>query len=91
MTDVIAVVLIFGGFFSFLLAISPVGRAVADRIRDGGAGGADQLAHRLDDLVEEIEAVRGEVTELAERLDFAERVLTRGREQSELRSGDADG
>lgn len=84
MSDIIAIVMIFGGFFTFLLAISPVGRAVADRIRGGGPGGSDAMAHRLDDLIDEVEAVRGEVMELVERIDFAERLLARTQRPQEL-------
>lgn len=87
MSDIVAIVLVFGGFFSFLLAISPVGRAVADRIREGGAGGSGALAHRLDDLIDEIEVVRGEVMELGERLEFVERMLKRADDQQRLPKG----
>jgi len=42
--DILAIVFIFGGGSAFLLAISPIGRAIADRIRGGGGrldGGED--------------------------------------------------
>ena len=90
MSDIVAIVMVFGGFFTFLLAISPVGRAVADRIRGGGLGGSHELAHRLDDLIEELEAVRHEVMELGERVDFAERMLGRSNDPQELPKSGAD-
>jgi hypothetical protein len=80
--DLISIVLVFGGFFSFLLAISPVGKAVAERIRRGGPDGPDALARRVDNLIDEIEAVRSEVMELGERIDFVERLLPRGSDAS---------
>jgi hypothetical protein len=90
LSDIVAIVMVFGGFFTFLLAISPVGRAVADRIRGGGLGGSNELAHRLDDLIEEIETVRHEVMELGERVDFAERMLARSNDPRELHKSGAD-
>lgn len=88
MSDIVAIVMVFGGFFSFLLAISPVGRAVADRIRGGGSAGSTEIAHRLDDLIEEVEGVRHEVMELGERVDFTERMLARANDQRELPKGE---
>lgn len=86
---VLAITLIFGGGTLFLLAISPIGRAFAERIRTKG-GAADggelraELAEHKDALAQELEAVRREVAELAERLDFAERLLAQKREGERL-------
>ena len=86
---VLAITLIFGGGALFLLAISPIGRAFAERIRNKG-GAADggelraELAEHKDALAQELEAVRREVAELAERLDFAERLLAQKREGERL-------
>lgn len=76
MEEILAVVLIFGGATACLLTISPVGRAIADRIRHGAAPplGFDP------NLAEEVERLRQEVTELQERVDFAERLLTKSNE-----------
>ena len=62
---------------------SHIGRAIADRIR-GGAAGDPELAAEVDSLRRELEAVRGELTEVHERLDFAERLLARPPEPSRL-------
>ncbi|MGH7673319.1 MAG: hypothetical protein ACREMC_10500 [Gemmatimonadales bacterium] len=75
MEGVLAIIFIFGGGSLFLLAISPVGRAIAERIRHGPvppprAGAGDQ-----DELLESVEQLRREVAELAERVDFTERLL----------------
>lgn len=71
---VLAITFIFGGGTLFLLAISPVGKALADRIRHGtqpiGAGGTEP------EVLTELEQLRGDVTDLQERLDFAERMLS---------------
>ena len=64
-----------GGFFAWMIAISPLGKAFAERLRHApGAGGTgeDQA-----ELVESVEQLRREVAELAERVDFTERMLPR--------------
>jgi hypothetical protein len=70
MEGLFAITFIFGGGTLFLLAISPVGKALAERIR-----GRAEPAHDPD-LLAEVEALRGEVAELHERVDFAERILS---------------
>jgi hypothetical protein len=81
------IVLCFGGGSVFLLAISPIGRAIADRIRRTGSapeGEVRQLQERQEAVFEELEGVRREIADLHERLDFTERLVTRGREAREL-------
>src|SRR6266513_1695494 len=85
MEDILALILIFGGGACIAMAFSPIGRAVADRIRgkSASAGGGDvrtQLAEQREALDQELEAVRREVAELAERVDFTERLLAKGRD-----------
>ena len=89
MQDILVIVFLFGGGSLFLLAISPIGRAIAERIRGKGQQ-ADvgevrtELAEHKEALDQELEAVRREVAELAERLDFAERLLAKQREGDRL-------
>ncbi len=81
MEGVLAIFFIFGGGTAFLLAISPVGKAIADRIRGRGAADIDgEVYQELDDL-------RAEVAELHERMDFAERLLADKRERDQLTEG----
>lgn len=70
MEDVLAIILIFGGGAATLIAYSPVGKAIADRIRRKG------LVIQDPEVIEDINQLRGEVAELHERLDFAERLLS---------------
>ncbi|PYP44258.1 MAG: hypothetical protein DMD42_08335 [Gemmatimonadetes bacterium] len=89
MEDILALILIFGGGACIAMAFSPIGRALADRIRGRSAtpGSGDvgtQLAEHKEALDQELETVRREVAELAERLDFAERLLARQREGERL-------
>ena len=64
-----------GGFFAWMIALSPVGKAIAERLlhgpRPGGGGGGPENA----ELVDSVEELRREVAELAERVDFTERLL----------------
>lgn len=80
---ILAITFIFGGGSVYLMAISPIGKAIADRIRGRGVV-SDQRVRTLqenqDALLDDMETVRTELADLYERLDFAERLLTRGRE-----------
>jgi hypothetical protein len=85
MEGILAIIFIFGGGSMFLLAVSPVGRAFADRIRGGAAALPDEAVRRLEaanqEVLEELDSVRREVVELHERLDFTERVLAQKRNE----------
>ena len=83
---VLAIVLIFGGGTAFLISYSPVGRAIADRIRGRGQ---HELPGTDPAIIEELEHLRRDVGELQERVDFAERLLQRPREVN-LPAGGAD-
>jgi hypothetical protein len=86
---ILAIVLIFGGGTLWLLSLSPVGRAVAERIRGSAAGGlAGEVRGELEavraELLGEVQQLRSEVSELSERVDFAERLLAKGRDAERL-------
>ena len=83
MEGVLAITFIFGGGTLFLLSVSPVGRALAERIR-----GHAQPAHDPE-LLAEVDALRSEVAELHERVDFAERLLAQRQEPGKVGAGDA--
>jgi len=88
MEDVLAVVFIFGGGSLFLLAISPIGKAVAERIR-GGAPNAPGAVHEAleglrEEMLTELQQLRKDVNELGERVDFTERMLAQRREAERL-------
>ena len=88
MVDIILGGLLFGGGTLFLLAISPVGRALAFRIRQGGPEGPDASLRKMQAthlaLLDEMDVVRRELAEVQERLDFAERMLLKGRDYGQL-------
>ncbi|HEU5218152.1 MAG TPA: hypothetical protein VFU23_05800 [Gemmatimonadales bacterium] len=66
-------------FFFGLIALSRtvIGRALARRI--GGEEGPAALEHEVRELRLEVDALRGELMETQERLDFTERQLASGR------------
>lgn len=87
MEDILAIVFLFGGGTLAAVAFSPIGRALADRIR-GKVANADDISS---DLVEhkeqtavELERMRQDLSELAERLDFAERMLSKQKDAERL-------
>jgi hypothetical protein len=79
---ILAITLIFGGGTLFLLSISPVGKALADRLRSRGESPPDP------ELLAEVDALRQEVAELHERVDFTERILLESHDRKELGKGE---
>ncbi len=63
--------LLFGAGLYVVLYRSPLGRALVQRVRDGSVTTAEVAI-----LAEELQHVRGELAEVHERLDCAERALT---------------
>jgi hypothetical protein len=82
MEGVLAITFIFGGGTLFLLSVSPVGKALAERIRNQGVRVAQDP-----ELLADVDALRAEVAELHERVDFAERLLAQRQESGKLGAG----
>jgi len=78
MEDILAMLLIFGGGTAVAISFSPVGRAIADRIRRRAP-----LAEQDPAVYDELERMRAEMIELHERLDFTERLLAKGAEKAD--------
>jgi hypothetical protein len=81
MEDILAIIFIFGGGTAIVLAFSPVGRALADRIRHRDAVATPDPA-----MQDELLRLRDELSELQERMDFTERVLAQRNEPTRLPS-----
>ncbi len=81
MEGILAITLIFGGGTAFLLSISPIGRAVAERIRSRGVPMQDP------EILAEVDALRRDVSELQERVDFTERLLAQQQERAQVAKG----
>lgn len=75
------VVLVVGGLVLRWLFRTPVGEAIADRIRGRHAAGRQTLTdHAHGELEGRVSLLQDQVGELAERLDFTERMLAERRE-----------
>lgn len=82
MEGILAVTFIFGGGTAFLLAISPIGKAIAERIRSHGA-----VPMHDPELLAEVDSLRRDVSELQERVDFAERLLSQAQDRPQVAKG----
>jgi hypothetical protein len=80
-------VVLFGGFFSWMIART-VSKAYTAKLQGAQAGTTGEA--RQEELAAALEEVRREVAELAERVDFTERLLAKGREgeAGKLRPGE---
>lgn len=78
-TQIAVLFFVFGGGFWVL---APLARAVSKRIERSSAPSGDP--HALEELREELRQVRQEFAELAERVDFTERVLAKQTETQRL-------
>lgn len=65
-----------GGFFTWMISLSPLGKALAERLRHGPVPPAPDPQER-EEVLAAVEDLRREVAELAERVDFTERLLAR--------------
>ncbi len=63
------------GLFTVLLGLTPLGKAVGDRIRHGPVAPGGGAAER--EVLAAVEELRREVAELAERVDFTERLVAK--------------
>lgn len=75
--DILAITLFFGTSLIIGLSFSAIGRAIADRIR-GKVEGTDPQ------VLEELDRLRLEMSEMQERLDFAERMISQQQPQQRL-------
>lgn len=80
---VLAIIFLFGGGALVAISFSPIGKAVADRLRHGKA---PLPAPEVDPAIfEELDHMRAEISEMQERLDFAERLLAKPGAADEVR------
>lgn len=94
MEDILAITFIFGGGAIFLVSISPIGRAIADRIRSAkgvDAGEASELREGQAVLFDEVERLRNELSDMREQLDFTERIIAQQRATDALPKGTSEG
>jgi len=84
-TGMFAILMVFGTGMVGIVAFSPIGRAISNAIqKKSGVGMTQDTREALDDLADRFEALQQQVAELAERQDFAERMLAKAREKGML-------
>ena len=90
MEDILAIVMVFGTGMVAIVAFSPIGRAIANAInRKSGASASPELRDTMDELADRVEALQHQVGELAERQDFAERLLAKAKDKGLPAAGGA--
>ena len=82
MEDILAIIMVFGTGMVGIVAFSPIGKAIAERLRGKHA---DALpSEEIDELRGQLQGVQEQLSELAERQDFTERMLAQQREKTAL-------
>ena len=87
MEDVIAVAGFFATVIVAFVVFGPFGRAMAARVRGSLPNPGADVLDQVDSLEHRIEALQQQVSELAERQDFTERLVAKTREKPALGSG----
>ena len=88
MEDIVAVAGFFTTVIVAFIAFGPIGRAIAANItRRGVPNPGAEVLDQVDTLENRIEALQQQVSELAERQDFTERLVAKTRDKPALGSG----
>jgi len=87
MEDILAIIMVFGTGMVGIVAFSPIGRAIAERLRH--KDGAMLPSEELDDMRAHLQSLQEQLSELAERQDFSERLLAQAKEKGTLGTGQA--
>lgn len=85
MEDIVAIIMVFGTGMLGVIAFSPIGKAIAERLR--GHKAELPATEELDDLRDHLQSLQQQVGELAERQDFTERMLAQAREKGLIEPG----
>lgn len=85
MEEIVAIVMVFGTGMLGVIAFSPIGKAIAERLR--GHKAELPATEELDDLRDHLQSLQQQVGELAERQDFTERMLAQARDKGALGPG----
>jgi hypothetical protein len=83
-TTIVALTALIAGGFIFGSLVFHLGRAWADRIRGTGRPASEEVKALGQELGSELQAIRAEMAELSERMDFTERLLAKERELPRL-------
>lgn len=85
MEDILAIIFIFGGGIVVAMSFSPIGRAIAERMR--GKHAQEIPSEELEDIRAHLQSMQEQMSELAERQDFAERVIAQVKEKGAIGGG----
>ncbi len=85
MEGILAIIFIFGVPGVIALSFTPIGKALTERIRHGVQ---PRLVESEPAMYDELDALRREVGELAERVDFTERLLAKQNEPRLVEGGE---
>lgn len=85
MEDILAIIFIFGGGIVIAVAFSPIGKAIADRLR----GPVQQTlpSEEIDEVRSQLQGIQEQISELAERQDFTERMLAKAKDKTAIGPG----
>jgi hypothetical protein len=83
--DILAIIFIFGGGIVIAVSFSPIGKAIADRLR--GHSAQPMPTEEIDDVRAQLQSVQEQISELAERQDFTERLLAKAKEKTAIGPG----
>ena len=86
MEDIVAIIMVFGTAMVGMVAFSHIGKAIAERLRRH-PGELAPPSEELDEMRDRLAALQQQVSELAERQDFAERLMAQTRERGALGPG----
>jgi S-adenosylhomocysteine hydrolase len=80
--DILAIIFIFGGGIVIAVSFSPIGKAIADRLR----GSVAQVipSEEIDEVRAQLQGIQEQVSELAERQDFTERLLAKSKDKTAI-------
>lgn len=85
MGEVFAIIMVFGTGMIGVIAFSPIGRAIAERLRGKDANALP--SEELDDMRAHLQSMQEQLSELAERQDFSERLIAQAKEKGTLSGG----
>jgi len=77
--DILAIIFIFGGGVLIAVSFSPIGKAIADRLR--GHSAQPMPSEEIDDVRSQVQSIQEQLSELAERQDFTERLLAKTKDK----------
>ncbi|MFI5207684.1 MAG: hypothetical protein ACHQX4_06665 [Gemmatimonadales bacterium] len=82
MEDILAIIMVFGTGMLAVVAFSPIGKAIAERLR--GHSAQPLPTEEIDDVRAQLQSIQEQISELAERQDFTERLLAKAKDKAAI-------